>query len=170
MNWIRTYPPGRPGQWHGRNYVIDHATRWVHMDRDYLPVLAGVADDTVLLEWDIAVSLEDRQTFARHIAREPDRIQVAPYLLYPASTSLPRPVWAHRRITELGDAQWVDDDEPGCDLFGFGMVYLPLDLVTAYLATCPAGSNDNDFSRWHHDTVGERVPIRWDCYPIHLHY
>ena len=48
-------------------------------------------------------------------------------------------------------------------------MYLPLSIVRAYLGTRSDVTGDSEFSRWHHDHAGARVPIRWEVRPVHLH-
>lgn len=78
-------------------------------------------------------------------------------------------MWAHRQAIPAGGG-WVSDGEPVCDLFGFGLVYLPLGLVRCYLATRPEVTGNAEFSRWHHEHGHGPVPIHWDVRPVHLHY
>jgi hypothetical protein len=59
---------------------------------NYVPVFEQPDDDTVIVEWDIAVSQEDVTTFTGTAWRSPGGVQVAPYRLYPRSTALPNPV------------------------------------------------------------------------------
>ena len=59
---------------------------------------------------------------------------------------------------------------PFCDLFGFGLVYLPHSIVAKYLATDPQVTGDAIFSKWHHAQGLGPVPVHWDVRPIHLHY
>lgn len=165
VEWIRTWPAVITPDIMQRACVSDN-TRRVFMDRDYAPVLAGLADDTVILEWDIAASLEDRQRFAAYVARAPGRIHVAPYRLYPASTGLPAPVWAHR----TADLAWIPLRQSWCDLFGLGLAYIPLEIARAFSASCPGRADDTTFSQWHHRQGLGPVPVHWDVRPVHLHY
>jgi hypothetical protein len=165
MRWIRTFPASIPD---GRSYVTDTLDRAYMNDYNYVPVFEQFTDDTVITEWDLAFGPETMAAFTAHIAADPGRVHVAPYRLYPRSTGLPEPVWAHRHAA--GGVRWVSEGDPECDWFSFGLAYLPLVIVRAYLATRPERTGDSLFSRWHHETAGARVPVHWDVRPVHLHY
>lgn len=169
MRWVRTWPARMPPEEDPRSYVTDRLPR-VLMDHDYAPVLAGFTGDTVVVEWDIAFGPDDMQAFENHVARAPGRIHVAPYRLYPKSTSLPGPVWAHRHYHGPTSIPWIEEGDPFCDWFGFGFIYFPLTIVHRYLQTNPVNEGDSSFSRWHFDEIGETVPVHWDVRPVHLHY
>lgn len=138
--------------------------------------LQGVADDVLLVEWDIAVDREGLARFAARARAEPDRVLVAPYRLY--YPSLPEPVWAHRHWDGLpadantpGSASFVAAGDPFCALFGLGMVYLPREVIAAFFADRPSNHvGDVELSMWHYRNVAERVPIAWDVLPVHLNY
>ena len=164
--WIRSWPERIPA---GRNYVVDGIERAV-MDRNYVPVLRSLTCDTILVEWDLAVSAEDRARFAAIVEHDRDRVQVAPYRLYPVSTLLPGPVWAHRRGRHSLALSWISEGDSWCDWFGFGLIYLPLQVVRCYLASGEAWCTDASFSAWHQRHVGDLVPVHWDVRPVHLHY
>jgi hypothetical protein len=166
--WVRTFPAEVPA---GRSFVVDRLPRVTMAGYDYMPVLdrLGRADGgTVIVEWDIAFSPEDRAAFDSAIAADPQRVHVAPYRLYPRSTNLPAPVWAHRAAGRL--PPWIGDGEPVCDLFSFGLAYLPAAIIRRYLATRPEVTGDAVFSQWHHDAGLGPVPVHWDVRPVHLHY
>lgn len=168
MRWVRTWPAKIPL---GRAHVVDLLPR-IEMDSyNYVPVLEQIADggeDTVIVEWDIAVSFEDRQRFTEICECSPDRVHVAPYRLYPVSTNLPEPVWAHRNANR--HPPWIAKYDLECDLFGFGLVYLPHAIVAKYLATSPETTGDAIFSQWHHRERLGPVLVSWDVRPVHLHY
>lgn len=166
MKWIRTFPAEIPP---GRSYVVDGLQRVLMDGYNYVPVFEQLDDDTVIVEWDLALSPDDMAKFTWHCMTQPNRAHVAPYRLYPRSTALPDPVWAHRQAIPAGGG-WVSDGDPVCQLFGFGLVYLPLGLVRSYLATRPDVTGDSEFSRWHHEHGHGPVPIHWDVRPVHLHY
>lgn len=165
MRWVRTWPDRIP---EGRNYVVDQLPRIVMSGHDYAPVLAALGENTVIVEWDIAVTPEHVRAFTSACEFDPDRVHVAPYLLYPVSTGLPEPVWAHRRAGR--NPAWIKKGDLGCDLFGFGLVYLPHAIVARYLATGPGVAGDARFSKWHHQAGLGPVPVHWDVRPVHLHY
>lgn len=153
----------------GRAYVSDLLPRIEMSDYNYVPVLEQISGkNTVIVEWDLAVSFEDRAAFQRACWSQPDRVHVAPYRLYPVSTNLSEPVWAHRRVGQ--QPPWIYTNERLCDLFGFGLVYLPATVVTRYLATSPEVTGDSIFSQWHHREGLGPVPVHWDVRPIHLHH
>jgi hypothetical protein len=164
VRWVRTWPAEIP---EGRSYVVDRLPR-IEMDRNYVPVLEQLDGDTVIVEWDLAVSFEDRERFTAACEAEPDRVRVAPYRIYPVSTNLERPVWAHRR--RVGHPPWITEGDKECDLFSFGLVYLPHQVVKQYLATSPEVSSDARFSLWHYGEGLGPVPVSWDVKPTHLHY
>ena len=107
---------------------------------------------------------------------EPDRVRVAPYYLYRRGGSGRSPLlpfYCHR-IREPGTRSWVKGpDDTHCHMFGFGLIYLPIALVKAFVAQMGPTSKfgDTEFSRWHMRNAKHRdVPIDWDCHAIHLHY
>jgi hypothetical protein len=164
---IRSWPATVP---EGRSYVQDDLPRLAMDGHDYR-CLADVADDILLLEWDIAVGKEDLRAFANMAQSEPDRVLVAPYRLY---DTRPPGQWAHRRYEgtpETGHLRHVTPDDRTCHLWGLGMTYLPRVFVEAYMSANPAGHvSDGTLSGWHHRNVSEDVPIAWHVRPVHLHY
>jgi hypothetical protein len=165
VRWVRTFPAEIP---EGRAYVSDGLPRLVMSGFNYVPVLEQLDGDTVIVEWDIAVSFEDRDRFTELCSADPDRVHVAPYQLYPVSTHLPGPVWAHRVATR--HPPWINQWDGTCDLFSFGLVYLPHAIVRRYLATMPAVTGDALFSMWHYAEEFGPVPVHWDVRPVHLHF
>lgn len=167
MRLLRSWPTKVPT---GRSFVVDPMPKLILDNYDYGP-LADVDDDVVLLEWDIAIDREGLAQFVRTAKEYPERVIVAPYQLYVStvhSHPLRRPRWCHRRA----DGQHIDTGERTCAMFGFGMIYLPQQVVSRYFAERnPAwGFNDAGFSSWHHRNVAEQVPVLWDVRPVHLHY
>jgi hypothetical protein len=162
---VRTWPERIP---EGRNYVVDQIPRIEMRDHNYAPVLEQLDGDTVVIEWDLAVRPRDVAAFTAACLADPDRVRVAPYTLYPVSTNLPGPVWAHRRAGR--NPPWIETGEPDCDLFSFGLVYLPHVVVSRYLEPGPEVSGDARFSSWHHSAGLGPVPVQWDVQPVHLHY
>lgn len=175
-SWPATIPVDRP-------HVVDQLPRLQLADFDYTP-LGDIADDVLLLEWDMAVSLGDLERFARRAAETPGRVLVAPYPLYHVG---PYPVQAHRRVTGPGpeDTRPVRVNEPTADLFGLGMAYLPRPLILEFLRwPSPARGQwpfergytdgrftDQTFSVWHfHNAACGPVAIDWSVRPVHLHY
>jgi hypothetical protein len=167
---IRSWPQQIPPH---RSYVQDDLERLVMTDHDYR-VLAGLDDDLVLLEWDIAVGQEELRAFIARVRADPTAVLVAPYRLYEAHSGRPsKPAWAHRRFVR-GDmfTEFISPGDEFCHLFGFGMVYLPRDLVRRYLAdNADEQFNDVRFSSWHYrHSDRPNVPIMWDARPVHVHY
>jgi hypothetical protein len=163
---LRSWPPKIPA---GRSFVVDATEKLTIDGYDYAP-LGDVADDVVLLEWDIAVDADGLERFVALARSDPSRVVVAPYRLYVSTNSdrpLPRgPVWAHRRA----DGSHVDTGEPACALFGLGMVYLPRAVVAAFLAAWKGHFSDTAFAGWHRRHVAPNVPIAWEVHAQHLHY
>lgn len=169
---VRSWPEEVPL---GRAHVVDDLPRFVMHDYDYRR-LTELGDDVLLIEWDIAVSMEDLTRFAGQARSEPGQVRVAPYRLYAgtgSNTALSRPVWAHRRYFDpaiRATCAFVDDDEPTCHLFGLGMAYLPHAVLTRFTREFPGHFSDGTFSAWHHANVAAETPISWDVRPVHLHY
>lgn len=168
MRWLRAFPTVIPP---GRPYVADGIERAPVDNYDYRPALqlaAASGDDLILLDWDIALAKEDRDAFALLCASEGHGVAVAPYRLYPESTGLPAPVWAHRSMPAR---RWVSRWDSHCDLFGFGCVYLPHGVIRSYLARNRGRCTDTSFSEWHYQMAGpSAVPIFWEIRAAHLHY
>jgi hypothetical protein len=151
--------------------VVDGIDRLVISDQHYGP-LADVDDDVLLLEWDIAAGQEQLIRFAQAARIDPGRVLVAPYRIYPAG------VWAHRRWDGTGTgtvspvgASPIATGDPVCNLFGFGMTYLPRGLPRQFTESgWSAHFGDVPFSMWHHQHVTPVVPICWDVRPVHLNY
>lgn len=170
MKLLRSWPASIP---EGRSYVVDDIERHVMHGFDYRG-LVDYDDDIVLIEWDIAVGGVELATFMQRAAAEPDRVRVAPYLLYRGSRSQV-PFYCHR-IREPGMRTWVKGPaDTYCHMFGFGLIYLPRAIIAAFVGKLSPQSKfgDTEFSRWHmRQPWGDRrnVPIDWDCHATHLHY
>lgn len=156
------------------------------MDDHEYTGLGDIDDDVLLLEWDIAVSREDLVRFAAKADQHPADVLVAPYTL----CSSDRPwmvkwrdwydsqgaIWAHFKFDADGLVlDPVRTGDPFCHWFGFGMTYLPRDLIRGYLEArerFPAlrRFTDSSFDAWHYSNIKRNVPIAWDIRPIHLHY
>ena len=141
------------------------------MDGDYLPVLSQLEQDTVVVEWDIAVSREDIAVFTAACEAEPSRVRVAPYRIYLQSADGLVARWAHQSAYFRRESRWfISEGEPECRWFGLGLVYLPLAVVRAFIESDPVRPvTDTSFSVWHHDAFG-LVPVEWPVRPVHLHY
>jgi len=175
MRLVRSWPQHIPD---GRSYVVDDIERLVIDNHDYSRALADIDEDLLLLEWDIAVGQEELRSFADRALQTPDRVLVAPYLIYADAYGLPRDIWAHR--TWNGDgagtviprgATPIRDGAPTCNLFGLGMAYLPRDVVVGFVkASFSTHFGDTQFSMWHYQNVSQEVPVDWGVRPVHLNY
>jgi hypothetical protein len=169
---IRSFPADIPP---GRNYVIDDAPRLINAGHDYRGLIE-LADDIVQLDWDTAVSREDLVTFAKAARSDPERVLVAPVLVYPSPKrpGLSTPVWNVRRYHPGDMAMRYCREGEAAHLFGFGMVYLPGGLLEAFgrvLGTPVAPRfGDMEFAGWHHKHVESEATVLWDVRPVHLHY
>jgi hypothetical protein len=163
---VRSWPAGKLPV--GRHHVVDTVERLEISNHDYR-ALAGCGD-VVLLEWDIAVGREELVRFAQLAGRDRGRVLVAPYRLYRTTR---RPMWVHRRWDgrDLASARPIDAGDPWCHLFGLGMIYLPGELVDAFVTSGWSRKfGDVEFSTWHYRHVAERVPVTWEAWPVHVNY
>lgn len=170
MKLIRSFPASVPP---GRSYVVDDAQKFFNADYDYRG-LASIGDDVIQLDWDTAVSREDLIRFADQARKHPDRVLVAPVLVYPDSRKgLTQPVWNLRRYaddSEQATRHVITYRDETCHLFGFGMVYLPHKLLEAFEREWLGKFDDTGFAGWHYRNVEREVPIAWQIQPVHLHY
>lgn len=164
MRVVRAWPSRPPHAPH----IVDGWPTIPVDDYDYRPA-AKLSDDVIILDWDIAVSKPDLETFAARAGQSADFPLAAPYLLHGA----PVPVWAHRVFEgspEQRSLRHVETGETYCDLFGFGMCYLPWSLIASYIAARPGKiMDDTSFSGWW-SAQGYRTEICWAVNPVHLHY
>lgn len=172
MRWLRSWPrPIIPR----RSYVYDphNIPRLENDDNAYGHAIASVRESFVMVEWDLALDSLDRKAFEAAIARNPKRVCVAPFRLFPTSTGLPAPVWAHRQVVGPTAWRWVNEDEPWCDWFGFGLIYFPEAVLKAARPLFETMNThlgaDTLFSAWHFPKYGP-VEIVWECRPKHLHW
>lgn len=177
---VRSWPGNIP---EGRAYVVDDIPKFVmggDGDRQFdYRRLVDLDDDIVLIEWDIAVGGQDLAKFMQRAKAEPDQVRVAPYLLYRGgrNTRAGRPqipFWVHRIRTQRVRA-WASPEDTHCQMFGFGLVYLPAALLRAFVAQMQPNTHfgDSEFSRWHMRNAPQHlrdVPIDWDISVVHLHY
>ena len=176
MKLVRSWPETIP---EGRSYVVDDIPKFVmgkDGDRQYdYRYLVDLDDDVVLIEWDIAIGGEMLAEFMRRAKAEPDQIRVAPYVLYRRVAREGRaqtPFYVHRVRTQR-ERRWAKQGDPFCQMFGFGLVYLPKVLIRRFVDQMKPGSHfgDSEFSRWHMRNVANiDVPIDWDLPAVHLHY
>lgn len=172
MRLIRSWPATIPED---RAYVVDGIEKLVMTGYDY-KCLRDVDDDVILIEWDIAVGREHLETFIARALEDPDQIRVAPYRLYPGTYRMRAPIWVHR-VRDPGTRRFVNEDDEQCQMFGFGLIYLPRPLVVGFLDYTDgqphAHFGDSEFSRWHMRHApgpNKNVPIDWDVTLVHLHY
>lgn len=172
MRLVRSWPSHPPA---GRNHVVDDAERLLNTDYDYAG-LVELGDDIIQLDWDTAVSREDLIAFAKQCRAEPDRVRVAPCMIYTEDRpGLGRPVWNAKRYKDDGFTRFVTRDDETCHLFGFGMVYLPHELIAGFVHRTTAVRfgwklTDVGFASWHYKYVRHEVPLAWDVHTVHLHY
>lgn len=166
MKILRSFPtePFPPG----RAYVQDGLERFVTpVAFDYTGLLDRIGTDgVVLLEWDIAVSALDLGLFAQRW-KGSDWPAVAPFLTRDGSHYL------HWRIPAdpLKTLRPIHKGEPDCDLFGFGMVYLPRWVLRDYPPGYGGSSilSDGSLPRWLQEAHGPRpVPVDWSVTVVHL--
>jgi hypothetical protein len=180
MKITRTWPSPDPEIKRGRNYIEDEFPRTYIKEYDNSSLI-DYKDDLVVLEWDIAVSLEDLECFCEIAAQTPEQVMVAPYKLYPESDPQAIPAngaFAHRVVQNpvTLHARWITVADWYCDLFSFGMVYLPKDLISGFIQAQESSGladkrmTDANFSAWHYRQVKQPVAINWAVKPIHLHY
>lgn len=119
-----------------------------------------------MLEWDIALDRQSRDRFASNALDNPDRVRVAPYMLYPAG----KPVQVHR-----WGGRPIPDGQPQADSVGFGCIYFPQTVLDALWDGPPPRRlarqgvlNDGVFSDWHRARYGT-VDVDWTVHPQHLH-
>ncbi len=176
MKLLRSWPAVVPD---GRSYVHDGIERLVMHGYDY-SVLGDVGDDVLLIEWDLAAGAEELTAFAARAAADPGRVLFAPYRLYPGgsqkASARKTPAWAAWRYKNNdqrnGQMVEVNDGDPHAHVVGFGLIYLPRDLILRYLAERDPswGFSDIAFSGWHHRMVHPDIALDWHARPVHLHY
>ena len=157
---LRSFPDdgGPPG----RGHIIDGLERFLQPAFDYTG-LKRYGEDIVLLEWDIAVSTLDLARFAASVQGR-DWPAVAPFLSRDGAHYL------HWRV-EGQDQRPITQGEPDCDLFGFGMVYLPWHVIRDYPDGYGGSSvlSDGSLPRWLQEAHGPRpVPVDWSVTVVHL--
>lgn len=177
MKLVRSWPAVIP---EGRAYVVDDIPKFMmgsDGDRQFsYHRLAELEDDVVLIEWDIAIGGEQLATFMARAKAEPEQVRVAPYLLYRGGRDgRPQiPFYVHRIRTERARS-WAKPGDTHCQMFGFGLVYLPRWAIERFVAQMQPKSHfgDTEFSNWHRRNAPVHlrdVPIDWDCHAVHLHY
>lgn len=171
MRLVRSWPAQVPED---RPHVVDGIDRFIMEHYDYRG-LAELGDDVVLIEWDLALDRPDLERFLQRCVDDPGQVRVAPYLLYPASTGKTEPHYC-QKIRVGGENRWVTGPEDEfCQMFGFGLVYLPKYLIDGFTQTLIRNRRFSDvtFSHWHWRHAPKQhknVPIDWDVRPVHVHY
>src|SRR5215472_17478582 len=135
-SWPEHVPPAHPR-------IIDAVTR-VILPRafDYAP-LAGLDDDVLHLDWDVAVSPEDLHTFAVAARRKAAQPLVGPCRVYPGSLhgTVARQMagarWNVRSSNGAGAMADCQPGDPSADLWGFAMVYLPREALSGFVHSNP---------------------------------
>jgi hypothetical protein len=175
---VRSWPADVPGH-HPR--VVDGLERVITDGPDYRP-LAGIDDDLIHLDWDMAVCPEDLAHFAAHAREDPGAVLVGPYRMYAGSLQGARPrglaadEWAMRRYC-AGPAgaetamRHITPGDGACHLFGFGMVYFPAGLLAKFCAAFPGEPlTDIGWSGWHNRNVSYEARLCWHVHPVHLNF
>lgn len=194
MRWVRTYKESLEATLETRRSIVidpEHCEPFYITDCNYTPVLESMTEGTVVIEWDMALSREDRARFEEYILAGPGIVHVAPYRHYAYKPPDKDFSWLVRNTgTEGFGDLFCEEGEPDAMYFGFGLTYIPLWIAKAYLAECQKDFNtlaktrgvglatamkagrcgDVVFSQWHWMATGHRVPVYWDVRPVHLNY
>lgn len=199
MKWVRALGPDMATTLETAKHMVydpGHCEFYYMTERDnYRTLFEQADDDIILVEWDIALSLEDRKAFEAYCLADKDHVHVAPYKHYAFKDPKKPYSYLHRRYLDT----MIKENEPDCMLFGFGLVYLPYTMMKRYLhdisqpeqfvswipyplrafpdqiqeMPLPIPRNvarDTYFSMWHWTTYKTKVPVHWDVRPVHLHY
>lgn len=123
-----------------------------------------------MLEWDVALDRCDRERFMANAFEQPERVRVAPYMLYPDELG-PRPQQVHR----WGGAP-IPDGKPEADSVGFGCIYFPQAVLDDLWSGPPPRRlatqgvlNDVVFSEWYRARYKDIFDVDWTVRPQHLH-
>jgi hypothetical protein len=162
---VRAWPDRPPPN---RARVEDQWPR-VRVDEYDYRRLADLGEDVISLDWDTAVGRDELRQFIQLARAAPEVPLVAPCLMY---EGLPLATWNCRRWERGTKAmRFVEEGEPTCHLFGFGMVYLPARWIKQYVADNPGRIlDDTSFSAWFHRVTCRETVITWNIRPVHLHY
>lgn len=149
MKWVRTYTKDLEYTTTcGHPVIIDpkQCEPFYLEHYNYYPLFQSIDTDVAIIEWDVALSLEDRRRFEEHIEKAPGLVQVAPYRQYTgwcAAMQKDREhAYVHRvpgeDIADLSgkpsnSGHFVEEGETHCILFGFGLVYIPLWIIKSLL-------------------------------------
>lgn len=175
--WVRSWPTPDvyPTVCH-RPHVIDDLYHLEIRDHDYATArddLARLASSSrlpglFLVEWDIVLDRDDYILFRDIAMREPSRILVAPYKLWPRSTGKGSAIWAHS-----DNGKFIDPSITWCDQFSFGCIYIPWFDIFEFLERPPKPDGrmtDTNFSTWYKTRRFLSARLTWQVRPIHLHW
>ncbi len=161
---LRSFPNETPPP--GRGYVCDEIERFPQPAFDYTG-LKNYGDDLVILEWDIAVSALDLARFAGRVSGlqwpmvAPFRNRINGQLMH----------WRSEPVA-LGESfRPIYQGEPDCDLFGFGLVYLPWWVIRDYPLGYGGSSmmSDGSLPRWMRGHAGWKpIPVDWTTTAVHI--
>jgi hypothetical protein len=170
---VRSWPSSAH---HSHACVKDTMTRVAVSDYNYWN-LTKLTKDVIHLDWDVAVSPEMLEQFAAYAKADRERVLVVPMYMYPGSysglevRSGNRPIW--NVYQKLDKAPWQRECEPGeytCDLFGFGMVYIPWIWLDKFAEQSKDQTlTDGNFAEWYNSVQGP-TPVCWDIFPVHLNF
>jgi hypothetical protein len=152
---------------------------------------SGLDDDVIIIEMDMAISYTDRRRFEAYCREKPDIVHVAPYEHRQFKNVYEQAGYVHRNCVNA----FVRPGDEYCLYFGFGLVYLPLQMIGQFVKAISDGvivkddrdhdfdlgmkyetgepanfASDCTFSYWHSTVIGDPVPVHWDVRPVHLHY
>src|ERR1700733_3447866 len=160
MKILRSFPNETPPP--GRGYVVDAIERFPQPAFDYTE-LKNYGDDLVILEWDIAVSSLDLARFAGR-AFGGQWPAVAPFFNRDTGKVM------HWRQEETG-LRPIWRNEPDCDLFGFGLVYLPWWVIRDYPLGYGGSSilSDGSLPGWLREHAAWKpIPVDWNTTVVHI--
>ncbi len=109
-----------------QHYKVVHIKMRESNSYDYaLYFMLSLNEDFMIIEQDIVPTLQ----IIQEIEKCPELICVARYNLYPVSTLLQTPVYAHRIVIGDDKYRWVDDNDKYADLYGFGLVRFRKEVI-----------------------------------------
>lgn len=159
MKWYRSWPGNGVPIKFERGIVIDEIPK-LYIDKYDLTTSKefwNIDENFALLEWDIAVSLEDRRAWAKHCEAFPDMVHAVRYPQY----------------TPDGIVWTPFKREDGVFQLGFGMIYFPIAIVNQFIRETfdpvrkTTWFTDGEFSRWYN---GKPVDVSSFLKIVHLNY
>jgi len=166
IHWYRSWPkrPRNPAARH-KAHIVDHLPRISIDNYDYMTAENGLPTDRpgfCLLEWDIALSSDERVRFARTAAKRPHAVLVAPYMIYNRDGN---PECVHR-YADSGNP--IGTGWPVCETFGLGCIYIPHYILARFQSEAGGmGMTDASFSRYVFGILGPTT-VDWSFHPQHL--